>query len=49
MKGFPLSYVLLWRNACEESMQHHFYGPYPGHGSAEDFKAFAALDQMMFI
>ena len=49
MKGFPVSYVLLWRNACDESMQHHFYAPYPGHGSAEDFKAFAALDQMMFI
>ena len=49
IKDFPVSYVLLWRNACDENMQHHFYGPYPGHDSAEDFKAFAASDQMMFI
>lgn len=49
IKDFPASYVLLWRNACDGDMQHHFYGPYPGHDSAEDFKAFAALDQMMFI
>ena len=49
IKDFPVSYVLLWRNACDENMQHHFYGPFPGHDSAEDFKAFAASDQMMFI
>ena len=49
MEGFPVSYVLLWRNACDENMQHHFYGPFPGHESEEDFKAFAAKDQMMFL
>lgn len=49
IKDFPVSYVLLWRNACDESMQHHFYAPFPGHESAEDFKAFAAMDQMMFL
>lgn len=49
IKDFPVSYVLVWRNACDENMQHHFYAPYPGHESAEDFKAFAELDQMMFI
>jgi mannan endo-1,4-beta-mannosidase len=46
---YPLSYVLLWRNACDEDMQHHFYGPHPDHDSVEDFKNFAALDQMMFV
>ena len=49
IEGFPVSYVLLWRNACDENMQHHFYAPFPGHESAEDFKAFAAKDQMMFL
>ena len=49
IKDFPVSYVLLWRNACDATMQHHFYAPYPGHESVEDFKAFAALDQMMFL
>jgi mannan endo-1,4-beta-mannosidase len=49
IKDFPVSYVLVWRNACDENMQHHFYAPYPEQSSAEDFKAFAALDQMMFL
>ena len=49
IKDFPVSYVLLWRNACDENMQHHFYAPWPGHDSEEDFKAFAAMDQMMFL
>ena len=49
IKDFPVSYVLLWRNACDADMQHHFYAPYPGHESEDDFKAFASLDQMMFL
>ena len=49
MKDYPVSYVLVWRNACDAHMQHHFYAPFPEHESAEDFKAFAALDQMMFL
>lgn len=49
MKDYPVSYVLTWRNACDAHMQHHFYAPFPGQESAEDFKAFAALPQMMFL
>jgi hypothetical protein len=30
-------------------MQHHFYGPHPEHESAEDFKAFAAEEQILFL
>jgi hypothetical protein len=41
--------VLLWRNACEPHMQHHFYGPHPEHDSVEDFKAFATLDKIMLL
>lgn len=49
LKDYPVSYVLVWRNACEENMQHHFYGPHPEHDSVEDFKTFAALEQMMLL
>ena len=49
LKDYPVSYVLTWRNACDENMQHHFYAPYPGHTSAEDFKVFAGLPQMLFL
>lgn len=49
LKDYPVSYVLVWRNACEEHMQHHFYGPHPEHDSLEDFKTFAALEQMMLL
>ena len=35
---YPISYVLVWRNAHNKS--GHFYSPYPGHASEADFKAF---------
>lgn len=41
LKDYPLSYVLTWRNACDKP--EHFYAPFPGHLSADDFKAFAAM------
>ena len=47
IKDYPVSYVLTWRNACD--MEHHYYAPFPGQVSADDFKAFAGLDQMMFL
>ena len=49
IKDYPVSYVLLWRNACDEDMQHHFYAPFPGQGSAKDFKAFSEIENMLFI
>lgn len=49
IKDFPVSYVLLWRNACDETMQQHFYGPFPGHESEEDFKEFASTENIMFL
>ena len=49
IKDYPMSYVLVWRNACEEHMQHHFYGPHPEHDSVEDFKTFATLEQIMLL
>ena len=47
LKDYPVSYVLLWRNACDQ--QNHFYGPHPEHDSVEDFNAFVALDRMLFL
>ena len=49
VKDYPVSYVLTWRNACDDHMQHHYYAPFPGQESADDFCAFAALDHMMFL
>lgn len=49
LKDYAVSYVLTWRNACDAHMQHHFYAPFPGQQSADDFCGFAALDQVMFL
>lgn len=35
MEGFPVSYVLTWRNASDRPT--HFYAPFPGHQGVEDF------------
>jgi len=37
-----IAYVLTWRNAPEDKMEGHFFGPAPGHPSAEYFKKFAS-------
>lgn len=49
IRSYPVAYVLVWRNACEKHMQHHFYGPHPEHDSVEDFKTFAALEQIVLL
>jgi mannan endo-1,4-beta-mannosidase len=38
------SYLLLWRNANT----HHFYAPYPGQLSVDDFKQFSESSQTVF-
>ena len=36
-----ISYVLVWRNAnAEREKREHYYAPYRGHASAQDFQAF---------
>ena len=47
IKDYPVSYVLTWRNACDQP--NHYYAPFPGQESADDFKAFSELDQMLFL
>ena len=47
VKDYPVSYVLTWRNACDQPT--HYYAPFPGQESADDFKAFAALDNILLL
>ena len=37
---YEISYFLLWRNAINRP--NHFYAPYPGHSSCDDFNKMAA-------
>ena len=41
--GIPVAYVLVWRNKDT----NHFFGPYPGCVSEEDFKTFVAGEQIL--
>lgn len=38
IEKYPISYVLVWRNARER--ENHYYAPYPGHKSVPDFVNF---------
>ncbi|MCD7898918.1 MAG: glycoside hydrolase family 26 protein [Bacteroides sp.] len=38
LKEYPVSYVVVWRNARER--ENHYYAPYPGQVSAPDFVTF---------
>lgn len=40
-------YVLTWRNACD--MPHHFYAPFPGQVSADDFVKFTQLENIIVL
>lgn len=46
LEDYPLSYVLVWRNA-RERVTHH-YAPYPGHQSAADFQEFCQHPKTLF-
>ncbi len=50
IKDYPLSYVLLWRNAgyMPSSKKMHYYAPYKGQASANDFKKFYQNKQILF-
>lgn len=42
-----VAYVAVWRNAWNK--EGHYYAPYPGHPSADDFKAFADDPRTLFV
>jgi mannan endo-1,4-beta-mannosidase len=50
IKGFPLSYVLVWRNAgyMPSMKKMHYYAPFKGQLSEQDFKKFYQNDKMLF-
>ena len=46
LEKYPVAYVLVWRNARERVT--HFYAPYPGQASAEDFVEFYKSPKTLF-
>lgn len=50
IKGFPLSYVLVWRNAgyMPSMKKMHYYAPFKGQMSANDFKKFYLNEKIVF-
>lgn len=47
IQGKGLSYVLVWRNS--NMMEDHYFGPFKGCVSEEDFKEFAASDTVLML
>ena len=47
VKDYPLSYVLVWRNAWD--MAGHFYGPWKGSLSEADFLDFVAFPDILLL
>lgn len=48
--GFPVAWVLVWRNEgfMPSTNTMHHYAPYPGHKSAEDFSRFSRNPRIVF-
>ena len=46
IEKYPISYVLVWRNARER--ENHYYAPYPGQVSAADFVRFYEHPKTLF-
>ena len=47
VENLPLSYAMFWRNAANRP--NHFYMPYPGQISEEDFKKLYSLPRTLFL
>jgi mannan endo-1,4-beta-mannosidase len=50
IKGYPLAYVLVWRNAGYSATMKkmHYYAPYKGQVSEKDFKKFYQNSNILF-
>lgn len=46
VEKYPVSYVLVWRNARER--ENHYYAPYPGQVSEKDFVKFYDSPRTLF-
>lgn len=49
IKDYPIAYVVIWRNANENTKPNHFFAPYKGHPSEKDFIKFYNLPQTVFL
>ena len=47
VEDYPLSYILVWRNAHERP--NHYFAPYPGQISAKDFVEFYNHPKTLFV
>lgn len=47
IKDYPISYVLVWRNAHDQP--NHYYAPFPGQMSADDFVVFKNQERVLFL
>lgn len=47
VRGNGLSWVLLWRNSQE--MENHFFAPFKGHSSEEDFRRMVAEEDILVV
>lgn len=47
IKGFPITYVLTWRNAHDKP--GHFYGPWKGFENEDDFKTFSEKEDIVML
>ena len=47
VEGFPVSYMLTWRNAHDKP--GHFYAPWKGSGNEEDFKKFTEKKDIVLL
>ncbi|MEG0807427.1 MAG: glycosyl hydrolase [Alistipes sp.] len=45
IRPYNPAYVLLWRNSI--NIPGHFYAPFPGHDSCEDFKKFTIQEEVL--
>ena len=44
---YKIEWVLFWRNAWESDKPEHFYAPFKGHSSADDFREFVAKPNIL--
>lgn len=47
VRGYGLSWVLLWRNS--QTMENHFFAPFKGHESEEDFKRMVDEEDILVV
>ena len=49
LEGFPVCYVLTWRNAWDEDHPGHWFSSFPGAENEEDFTLFYKSDKTLFL